>query len=132
MKKIAIALTVIMFAALCAPTAHAEADHPSHEKSVEAKIATFESASLKADPAMMKTVAKALAETKGVYSVKLDKESQLLQVVFNPEEAKADGIEKALSATLTDLERKALEDTTWTPKDCGKCPMASKCNKDKE
>ena len=133
MKKITISLVIIMIAVFTTPLLEADTTKAAPGKEIVAKAASFESKALNADPAKMKDIAKALGAQKGILAAKLDKETKMLNIVFDPSKASIEAIEKALGAELKDLERKELKDTKWAPKDCGKCPSAAKCaSKDKK
>lgn len=133
MKKTAIVLVIVMTAMLITPLLEADTDKVTHGKKIQAKAASFKSDSLNDDPAKMKDIAKALGAQKGILAAKLDKETRMLNIVFDPAKASIETIEEALGTQLKDFERKELKDIEWAPKDCGKCPSASKCaSKDKE
>ena len=72
MKKITITLVIVMIAILTSGLLEAGTAKAAHGKEFQAKAASFESAALKADPAKMKDVAKALGAQKGILSAKLD------------------------------------------------------------
>jgi len=132
MKETTIALIIIVIATFTTPLFAADAPKVAHGKEIQAKAASFSSDILNADPAKMKGIAKALGAQKGILAAKLDKETKMLNIVFDPSKGSIEAIEKALGTQLEDLERKGLKDTKWTPKDCGKCPSAAKCaSKDK-
>ncbi len=134
MKRTTISLTIIMIIMIASPLLADDATKAAHGNEIEAKAASFESAALSADPAKMKDIAKALSTQKGILSAKLDKESNLLNIVFDPSKASIEKIEIALGTQLNDFDRKALKDTKWAPKkNCAKCPSAAKCaSKDKK
>ncbi len=121
-----IALTLAVLAAFVVPAVAGDTV-AEKAKGVPAKEALLSSATLAADPAMMKGLAKTLGSDKGILSAKFDGEKDLLRIVFDPKLTSAEAIEKALGAQLKDLDVKEVKDTTWAGKNCGGCPKAAKC-----
>jgi hypothetical protein len=136
MKKTTMILVLAMIALMATPLLAADtADtaKAAHGKEIQAKAASFESASLTANPDKLKDIAKVLGTQKGILSAKIDKESKMLNIVFDPSKASIEAIEKALATQFDDFDRKELKDTKWAPKNCAKCPSAAKCaSKDKK
>ena len=133
MNRIALSIIVALAATLVAPLAIADAPQAHHEAmTIAAKEAQLTSAALTEKPEMIKDLAKSLATHKGILGLKHDAEAKLLRVVFDPGVTSTEALQKALTKTLPDLELAKVEDTTWEPKDCGKCPSAAKCKGEKK
>jgi hypothetical protein len=111
--------------------AAAEGDTHHHE-TIAAKVARMASPTLADDPGMMKGIAKALGNDKGILAAKYETDDSLLMVTFDPEATTIETIQKALAEQLPDLTLKDVEDAKWEAEDCGKCPLAAKCAKQKE
>jgi|GEM_PF-6697936 len=126
------ALILTVVATWAAPAAADDTAAAKAHEGVPAKQAVLSSAALAEDPGLMKGLAKALSEDKGILAAKFDDEKSVLRVTFDPEATSAEAIHKALSRQLSDITVQEVVDTTWEPKDCGKCPHAAKCAKEKE
>jgi hypothetical protein len=130
MKKNSI---VLMLIALCFAVQASALDLRTTETKAAAPAmdeALFAVPNLTAD--LSKTIAKGLAELKGIVSSKPDLEKATMTVVFEPDQCKLDQVKDAMTKAAPDSKfEKSGPASEQTKKDCSKCPSRDTCTREK-
>jgi hypothetical protein len=125
-------IALVLVIGLAAHAALAQTPPAEPKKDAPAEIAAYSVPKIE-EGTVVKDLGQALAETPGIVSATPDKEKGQLKVTFEPAKTNPEVILKALVAVNADVKLVgvAAADGKAAKHDCGKCPMAKSCAKEK-